>query len=82
MLVPMGPQHPDWQLHVDALQADVALASGADGISLDRATFTRLYGRGRDFVERDRQRRQRDGLQSSTRPGRPPVIAAELRSPA
>jgi hypothetical protein len=24
MLVPMGPQHPDWQLHVDALQADVA----------------------------------------------------------
>jgi hypothetical protein len=63
MLVPMGPQHPDWQLHVDALQADVALASGADGISLDRATFTRLYGRGRDSVERDRQWRQRNGLQ-------------------
>lgn len=63
MLVPEGPANPGWQLHVDAQVADAVLASGADGICLDRGAFSRLYSAGRTHVDNDQRRRQRDGEQ-------------------
>ena len=63
MLVPAGRADERWNLHMAAQAANEALAFGGDAIMIDRATFVQLYDTGRASVERDSERRQRDGEQ-------------------